>query len=434
MTTLIVGASQAGLQLAASLRELGDTSPIVMVGEEEAPPYQRPPLSKAYLTGHGKFAERALEHLEFRNEGWFTTNDVTLVLGERVVAIDRDGAGGTATTSTGRELRFDRLALTTGAVCRTLPIPGADLAGVFALRTERDSRELSAAIGFDGGPTRNVVVIGGGFIGLEVAASARAAGHTVTVLEAADRLVGRVVSPETSAFYLAAHRRRGTRVLLDAVVEAIEGGDGRVTGVRADGELIPADVVLIGVGVAPRVELAEALGLAVRVGIVVDERSWCSDGVTVAAGDCTVQPNPYPLNTHLQGAGGLVRVESVQNAVDQAKAAAATLLGREPGARPVPWFWSDQDDLKLQIAGLCQGYDQTVVRGDPDAEKFTVLYYLDGALIAADSVNAPLDHIAVKSALGRGAQLPPEVAADLSLPLKKLIVEPVAAPARGPLP
>ncbi|HET8957844.1 MAG TPA: FAD-dependent oxidoreductase [Microcella sp.] len=412
--TLIVGASQAGVQLAASLRELGDERPIVLVGDEPHAPYQRPPLSKAYLAG-----TITSDDLVFRTDAWFAEHDVDVVAGECVTSIERtEGeSGGVAVTSSGRRIPFARLALATGAAPRRLELPGTDLAGVHYLRTADDAAAIAEGLA----RASSLVVIGGGFIGLEVAAASRARGIAVTVLEAAPRLVGRVVSEQTSAFYLDAHRRRGIDVVLDARITALTGSDaGAVTGVRLDdGTVIDADVVLIGVGVVPRTELAEQLGLEVDGGIVVDSACRTSDPAVVACGDCAIMPNPYA-----RGSLPRVRLESVHNALEQAKVAAATLLGQSAEYRTTPWFWSDQADLKLQIAGLSTGYDETVLRGDPATEKFSVLYYRDGQLIAADCVNQPLDFMAVRAALGRGAEIPKSAAADTSVPLKKSVVEP----------
>ena len=423
-TTLIVGACQAGVQLASIMRELGDTEPIVLIGEENHRPYQRPPLSKGWIKG-----ELEPDDVILRTREWFADRDIQLVTGDRVVTIHRgaDGAG-TATTEGGRSIPFARLALTTGAAVRRLPLPGTDYRGVHYLRDADDAISLEDAMRDPA--TRRVVVIGGGFIGLETAAVARGLGKSVTVLEAAPRLVGRVVAEETSAFYLDAHRRRGTEVLLNARIarivgddSSVAGGKGAVTGVELeDGTLVPADLVVIGIGVIPRVELADQLGLDVDGGIVVDEACRTSDGRTVAAGDCAVMPNPYPL-----GVGGRIRLESVNNAFEQAKVAAATLLGQDAGYSGVPWFWSDQADIKLQIAGLSTGYDSVVVRGDPESEKFGVLYYRGGQLIAADCINHPAEFMAIRHALARGATIPPADAADTGIPLKKSIVEPAAA-------
>ncbi|GHH83775.1 ferredoxin [Streptomyces sulfonofaciens] len=413
--TLIVGASQAGLQLAVSLRELGDTGPVTLVGEERRPPYQRPPLSKEVLTGKAE-----LDSLAFRAPAFYAEAGITLICGERVTGVRLADSGppgsGTATTDSGRELPFDRLALTVGAGPRRLDVPGADLDGVCYLRDHEDAARLRARLA----DRPRVVVVGGGFIGLEAAAAARSLGAPVTVLEAADRLMSRAVAPVVSEFYRAAHGRRGTEVRLSAGVTGFDGANGRVTGVRlADGSRVAADLVLVGVGVLPRTELARQLGLLCEDGIVVDACARTSNPAVVAAGDCTVQPHPVTGR-------GRVRLESVHNAVAQAQAAAAALLGRRPAqaAGQVPWFWSFQGDLRLQIAGLSTGYDTCVVRGDREGERFSVLYYREGRLLAVDAVNRPADYMAVRTALGRRATIPADLAADADTPLKSLITAP----------
>jgi len=257
-----------------------------------------------------------------------------------------------------------------------------------------------------------VLVVGGGFIGLEAAAAATAQGKDVTVVEAADRLIGRVVAPVISDFYAAAHRRRGVRVLLGTGVSRFAGVNGTVTGARlSDGGFAAADLVVIGIGAEPRTELAEQLGLACAGGIVVDACARTSDPAIVAAGDCAVTPHPAAAD------GALVRFESYGHATDHAKVAAATLAGRPAPYDAVPWFWSDQGTLKLQIAGLAAGFDQTVLRGEPGQERFSVLYYADGRLLAVHAVNSPRDYLAVRRALAAGQEIPPELAADAGQPL-----------------
>jgi 3-phenylpropionate/trans-cinnamate dioxygenase ferredoxin reductase subunit len=404
--TLVVGASQAGLQLAVSLRELGDTAPITLVGAELHAPYQRPPLSKEFLTG-----DSGRDALAFRTPAFYADAGIDLVLGERVTNVTLPGVG-TATTVSGRELVYDRLALTVGARPRRLSVPGADLDGVSYLRDVDDAEQLQERLA----RASRVVVIGGGFIGLEAAAVARAQGKHVTVVEMADRLVARAVAPVMSEFYRQAHERRGTTVLLSAGVQALAGKAGRVTAVvLSDGRELAADLVVVGVGVVPRTELAEQLGLEVDGGIVVDARARTSEPSVVAAGDCTVLPHP------LTGVGR-VRLESVQSAVAQAQIAAATLLGQEVETRSVPWFWSYQGDLKLQIAGLSAGYDEHVVRGEPDSERFSVLYYRQGELLAVDAVNNPVDYMVGRKALTSGATIDAARAADPATPLKSLLV------------
>lgn len=407
--TLIVGASQAGLQLAVSLRDGGETGPITLIGEEPHAPYQRPPLSKAYLHGSTE-----LEQLWLRAPEVLEGSDISLITGERIESIELDDGGpsGSARTRSGRVLTFDRLALTVGARPRRIEAPGADLDGVTYLRTADDAtllRDLQS-------DAKSVVVIGGGFIGLEAAAVARAQGKSVTVVEAADRLIGRAVAPVVSDFYRTAHTKRGVDIRLDTRVTWLSGQDNRVQAVElSDGSWIPADLVIVGVGVLPRSQLARQLNLEFCGGIVVDTLARTSNPTVVAAGDCTVQPNPLTGD-------GQVRLESVQNAISQAKTAAATLLGRREPNDAVPWFWSDQYNLKLQIAGLSMGHDHYVVRGDIDGESFSVLYYRDGALLAVDAVNAPGDYMAVRKALTQGSTIPADAASDSSAPLKQMIV------------
>jgi len=418
-TILVVGAGQAGISLVTALRELGDDAPVVLVGEEPEPPYERPPLSKTYLRG-----EHDRDTLVFRPPSWFAEQGVELLTGRRVVDLSRHRAGepgGTATTDDGREIAWDRLALTTGATNRTLPVEGADLDRVLSLRDLADADALAPAVR----AARSVVVVGGGFIGLEVAASARALGAEVTVVEVADRLMARAVTPELSAFYLEAHARRGTRIHLASRATRIHGTSGRAEAVVLDdGTELEADLVVVGTGVEPRTDLARRLGLDVEPrGIVVDRFARASDGLTVAAGDCTVGPNPFS-----RGLAGPTRLESVPHATDQARAAAATLTGRLDAYDAVPWFWSDQADLRLQIAGLPQGADTTVVRGDVAAESFSLLTYRDGLLVAIEAVNASGDYLAVKRALEKGMTIPVEAAADATAPLKRAL-SPVPGPA-----
>ena len=407
--TLVIGASQAGVQLAVSLRDCGDDAPITLIGDEPHVPYQRPPLSKAYLQGTTDLAQMVL-----RAPDYLADRDITLITGDRVdrIIMAATGSGGEAVTTSGLRLAFDRLALTVGARPRLLTVPGSDVDGVRYLRTADDAttlRELQAE-------ATAVVVVGGGFIGLEAAAVARAQGKTVTVVEAGDRLIGRAVAPVVSEFYLAAHRRRGVDVRLGTQVVEVEQRDSRICAVTlSDGTRIPADLMIVGIGVEPCTELAEQLGLELSRGIVVDQLARTSLPGVVAAGDCTVQPHPL-------GGEGLVRLESVQNAVSQAKTAAATLAGRHQPNVAVPWFWSDQYDLKLQIAGLSRGYDDYVVRGDVSAETFSVLYYCNGELLGVDAVNAGADYMAVRKALTQGATIPAVAAADEATPLRECII------------
>jgi len=407
---LIVGASQAGVQLAVSLRDFGYDGAITLVGAEAHRPYQRPPLSKAVLSGVSDVGS-----LELRTPAFYAQKKITVLLSERVteIRLSRTGAAGSgvAVTDRGRALDFDRLALAVGARPRRLDVPGTDLDGVCYLRAIDDATRLRAHLA----SARDVVVIGGGFIGLEAAAVARSQGKNVAVVEAAERLISRSVAPEVSEFFRRAHLRRGTDIRLAATVERIDGDHGRVRSVRlTDGTVLPADLVIVGVGVVPRTELAEQLGLACNGGIVVDEFARTSEHSIVAAGDCTVMPNP-------QTGDGLVRLESMPNAVSQARVAAATLVGQPRPYTDVPWFWSDQYDLKLQIAGITTGYDQLVWRGDPETETFSVLYYCRGRLLGVNAVNNASDYLAVRKALATATPIHADRAA-AGVPLKDLLV------------
>ena len=403
---LIVGGGQAAMQLAISLRELGWQEAVTIAGDEPYAPYQRPPLSKAFLSGNA-----GATTLEFRSAEQYARDGITVLTRQRVTTVRAAAPGlpGVAVTESGARLEFGRLALATGARPRLLAVPGADLAGVCYLRDIGHAlglRERLAA-------AQRVLVVGGGFIGLEAVAAATAKGKAVTVVEAADRLIGRVVAPAISDFYAAAYRRRGVRVLLGTGVSRFEGADGTVTGARLpDGRFVPADLVIIGIGAEPRTELAEQLGLACAGGIVVDAFARTSDPAIVAAGDCAVTPHPAAAD------GSLVRFESWGHAIDHAKVAAATLAGMPASYDAVPWFWSDQGTLKLQIAGLSGGFDQAVLRGDPAAERFSVLYYRDGRMLAVHAVNSPRDYLAVRRALAAGQEIPPEAAADPDTPLR----------------
>jgi len=406
---LIVGGGQAAMHLASSLRELGWQAAVTIVSEEPRAPYQRPPLSKAFLSGNADPAT-----LEFRSAERYEHERITVLTGQRVTDVwsAAPGRPGVAVTEGGGRLQFGHLALTTGARPRRLAAPGSDLAGVCYLRDVAHALELRARLA----AAERVLVVGGGFIGLEAAAAATAQGKAVTVVEAADRLIGRVVAPVISEFYAAAHRRRGVRVLLGTAVSRFAGArpadtGGTVTGAHlSDGSFAAADLVVIGIGAEPRTELAEQLGLACAGGIVVDACARTSDPAIVAAGDCAVTPHPAAAD------GSLVRFESYGHATDHAKVAAATLAGVPARYDAVPWFWSDQGPLKLQIAGLAAGFDQTVLRGDPGQERFSVLYYRGGRLLAVHAVNSPRDYLAVRRALAAGQDIPPELAADAGQP------------------
>ncbi|MGM9471701.1 NAD(P)/FAD-dependent oxidoreductase [Pseudarthrobacter sp. YS3] len=415
---LIIGASQSGVQLAVSLRALGFDEHITLLGDEDHRPYQRPALSKEFLQGTVQS-----ESLIFRSNQYWAEHNVELVKGEYIVRIDKEADGsGVAHASSGREFPFKRLALTVGARARKLDIQGGDLDGVLYLRNADDALALKARVG----DATDVVVIGGGFIGLEAASSLQKMGKNVTVLEFGPRLVGRAVGEETAEYFLQAHRSRGLDIRLNtsaARFTADAAAGEKQTSVAAvelqDGTVLPAQIVLIGIGVIPNTQLAEQLGLAVDNGVVVDRFALASDGTTVAVGDVANMPNPVPGSEP----GERIRLESVNNAIEHAKVAAYSLTGRREEYAGIPWFWSNQADLKLQIAGLCNAFDQTVLRRDEERGKFSVLYYRQGRIIAADCVNAPLDFMAVKNALAKGQNIPADAAADPATQLKTITTD-----------
>lgn len=409
---LIIGSSQSGVALAGSLRALGWEGGIVLLGDEDHRPYQRPALSKEFLQDRID-----KEKLIFRAQEYWDEHRIEVVPGERIVSIEKgpDGSG-VAVARSGTRFPFDRLALAVGARARHLPVEGADLHGVLYLRNADDALELKSLMP----GAEKMVVIGGGFIGLEAAASARTMGKDTTVIDTGPRLVGRAVGETTSRHLLEAHRSQGTQVLLDAQVSRLLGEDGRVTGVELqDGTVVEADIVLVGIGVVPNVELAEAMGLEIGNGIVVDEYALASDGTTVAIGDCADMPNPVPGSPQ----GERLRLESVNNAVEHAKVAAYSVTGRQEEYRSIPWFWSNQGSLKLQMAGLSMGHDQEIVRLDGSDGRFCTLYYRQGRLIAADTVNSPVDFMAVKNALAADRTIPADRATDTSVRLKELIID-----------
>ncbi|QIB34953.1 NAD(P)/FAD-dependent oxidoreductase [Ancylobacter pratisalsi] len=399
---VIVGAGQGGFQLAASLREAGFDGPVTLLGDEPGLPYQRPPLSKAYLKG-----DAGIEQIELRPAAFYTQHRIILAHG-RASGIDR--ARRRLLLEGGASLPYEHLVLATGARNRPLPVPGHELGGLHALRTRADADALKSALA----GTRHVVVIGAGFIGLEFAAVARALGHGVTVLEAASRPLARAVSPDMSAFFVEAHAAMGTRLLLGTGVVGLAGAGGRVTGVEAtDGVVYPADVVVAGIGVTPNVELAAEAGLEIANGIVVDDHLATADPAISAIGDAVAYPSRF--------AGGRVRLESVQNAVDQARCLAARLVGRSAPFEAVPWFWSDQGDLKLQIVGLAGPTDSAVLRGDPASRRFSVFRFRDGVLTAIESVNRPADHMLGRRLLAGTPRITPAQAGDEGFELKSLL-------------
>ena len=398
---VIAGAGHAAGQLVTTLRQKGFDGSIVAVGDEAYPPYQRPPLSKKFLAG-----ELELERIYFKPAEFYESNNIELQLGVRATAIDREAQ--TVSCSNGAVLGYDDLVLATGTRVRRLPLPGAELAGVHYLRSIDDVLGIRA----DMEQHKRMVIIGAGYIGLEVAAVAVTRGLDVTVIEMEDRVLSRVVSPALSRFYQQEHEKHGVKFELGASASHFA-GDGRVTSVvLADGRTIPADLVIVGVGVVPNSELAESADLAVDNGIVVDDHCRTSDPHVYAIGDCTMHPNSL--------LGRSLRLESVHNALEQAKTAAANLLGEETAYSQVPWFWSDQYDLKLQIAGLSQGYDEAVTRGDPNSRSFACLYLRGGRLIAIDAVNSPRDFMQAKPLIAAGVSPNIEALKDTAVALKDI--------------
>lgn len=400
---VIVGAGQAGLQLAESLRAEGYGGRIALIGEEPAAPYHRPPLSKGMLCGG-----LDEEQLAIRGPEFFARKGIELIAGARVEAVDRDGR--LVRLADGRSVAYDGLAFATGSRPRPYPAPGAELEGVLALRSRDDARRIAAALDH----ARTVVVLGGGFIGLEVAAAARKRGATVTVLEKADRLMARIAAPLVSEFFADLHRGHGVAVELGTAVTGMVGRDGRVTAVRtADGREFPADLVVVGIGVIANDTLAAACGLDCDNGIIVDSCGRTADPAVVAAGDCTARRDATT--------GSLLRLESVQSAVELGKSAAAALMGRERPFIATPWFWSDQYDAKLQMVGLSTGHDHAVLRGSPAEGRFSAFYFRGGSLVAIDSVNQPQDHMLGRKLLDRKAPVTPDQAADTAFPLASLL-------------
>lgn len=367
---VIVGAGHAGTQAAVSLRQAGFRGRIRLFGAEPALPYQRPPLSKKYLLGEVSEARIAL-----RAPGWYADRGVALERGRRIVEIDLDRQ--LLTPDRGERVAWDRLLLATGSRLRRLEVPGGALAGVHYLRTLADADRLGAALR----EARRVVVVGGGYIGLEVAAAARGrAVAEVTVVERAPRLLPRVASAEFGRAVGRLHERRGVRVLVNAAVTAVRGAHGRVEGVvLADGRDVPADVVVIGVGVEAETALAQEAGLRVDDGIVVDEFCQTSHPLVYAAGDCTSHPNRFLRRR--------VRLESVPNATAQARTAAAAMLGTLVPYADAPWFWSEQYGAKLQIAGLLEGHEETLLRGDPATDSFALFHLRDGRLACVETLD-----------------------------------------------
>jgi len=395
---VIIGAGHAGGTAASLLRQYGHEGPIVLAGEEPTAPYQRPPLSKAWLKG-----EADLETLLLRPEVFYAEHDIELRTGLTATAIDP--AARTVTFSDGRVETYDALVLATGSTTRKLAIPGADRPDLLELRTLADAEKLKAALG----PGRRLAVVGGGYVGLEAAASARALGASVVVIERMDRVLARVASQTLSAFFTAHHRSHGVEVLTSAEVTGFEQGGVRL----ADGRLVAADAVLVGVGALACDSLARTAGLDCENGVVVDEAARTSDPAIWAVGDMTFRPVPVH-------GGRRHRLESVPNALEQAKQAAAAITGRPAPTPEVPWFWSDQYEIKLQIAGLPDGADRQVVRGDVEGGAFAVFHLSGDRIVCVEAVNAPAEFMAGRLMIGRGQSVDAARLADRSVSMKEV--------------
>ena len=397
---LIIGASHAAAQACVSLRQGGWTGEITVVGDEPNLPYHRPPLSKDFLSG-----QKDISDILIRPADAYKSADITMMLGTRIAAINPDEK--TAITESAETLSFSKLILTTGARIRRLPIPGQDLPHVYYLRDTQDVLAIKA----DVRAGKQAVIIGGGYIGLETAASLRKQGMEVTVLEAMDRILQRVTAPQLSAFYKRVHTEEGVKILENVGATEIVKTDDGLAVKTGDGQSLPADMVIIGIGVIPNTELASEAGLTVGNGIEVNEFCQTSHADIYAAGDVTWHHNPI-YDRH-------IRLESVPNATEQAKVCADHINGKPKPYNSLPWFWSDQFDLKLQIAGLSTDYDDIIIRGDIEGSRSFAAYYFKGdKLLAVDAVNAPRDFMMTRMALSKGKNLDKAVLRDPEAELK----------------
>jgi 3-phenylpropionate/trans-cinnamate dioxygenase ferredoxin reductase component len=401
---LIVGSGQAGVQTALSLRQGGFAGTIGITGAEEQLPYERPPLSKSFLRG-----EAEVDEFLFRSHDYWEKNGIELVLGRVVESVDP--AAHQVLTEEGHRVNYHHLVWAAGGRARTLSLPGADLDGVFSLRTYLDAARLREKLA----PAKRAVIIGGGYIGLEAAAAFAERGVEVTVIEVQERLLARVTCAEVSAFYAGLHRDHGTRILLSSGVEQILGSDGRVTGVElSDGTRLDADFVIVGVGLIPNVEPLSAAGIQTTNGVDVDADCRTSAPDVFAIGDCANLENPF-------AGGNRVRLESVPNAVEHAKTVANAILSAPATATAPPWFWSHQFDVKLQTVGLQGGHDERVLRGDPASGKFSVIYLRNSSVIALDCINSVADFAQGKQLVQKAITATPDELADPSVPLKNLL-------------
>lgn len=397
-SVVIVGGGQAGAQCALSLRQHGFTGTVCIIGDEPVVPYERPPLSKGFLKG-----DVALDRLFMRPAEVYAAQDITLRLGATVTAIDR--AARLVRLGQGEEIPYTKLVLATGGRVRTLAVPGADLAGIHYLRTLAHVQEYRDRLT----PGARVVMIGGGYIGLEAAAVATARGCKATVIETADRVLARVAAPEISRFYEQVHRAHGVEIYTGETVTGFAGGPGALQ-VKCGTARHDADLVIIGIGISPNVALAQAAGLPVEDGIVVDDCTRTADPDIYAIGDCSNHPSAVY--------GGRQRIESVPNALGQGKACAAAILGQPAPFTEVPWFWSDQYDLKLQMNGVPRAGDRVVIRGDMSSHKFSACYLRDGVLVACQAVNMAKDFIQSRKLIAARARPDPARLGDAAVALK----------------
>ena len=402
---IIVGGGHGGAQAAIALRQNGYAGPVTIIGRENEPPYERPPLSKEYMAGDKEF-----ERIYIRPRAFWEEKQVDLLLGRSVEAVDPFAK--TVTLDDGSIRAYDSLIWAAGGDPRRLPLPGGDLGGVHCVRNRADADAIMAELD----ATDQVVVIGGGYIGLEAAAVLTKLSKKVVLLEALPRMLARVAGPELSAFYEAEHRAHGVDLCTGVAVEALEGADGKVSGVRlGDGSFIPAQMVIVGIGIIPSVEPLLAAGAKGSNGVEVDDHCRTSLPDIYAIGDCAAHANGF-------ASGATIRLESVQNANDQATVAAKTICGADPQPyKATPWFWSNQYDLKLQTVGLSMGHDTAVLRGDPAARSFSVIYLKDGKVIALDCVNMVKDYVQGRKLVEAGAVLAADRLADASVPLKDLL-------------
>ena len=399
---VVVGAGHAAGQAVASMRQDKYEGEIVVIGDEAHVPYQRPPLSKQYLSD-----EHGIDRVYLRPAAFYAERNIRVLLGARATAIDR--ARRTVTTDTGETIEYTKLLLATGGRARKLSIPGSDLPGIYYLRTIADVDAIKKALV----PGAKVAIVGGGYIGLEVAAVTVKRGFDVTVVEMEERILKRVTTAAMSAFYEKLHTGRGVKIITSARVVGFDGTT-KLTGVKIDGApTLPADVAIVGVGIIPNVDLATAAGLECENGIKVDDHCRTSDPDIYAAGDCTNHPNAL--------LGRRLRLESVPNATDQARVAVTNMLGGDATYAAIPWFWSDQYELKLQMVGFSSDGDTAVVRGDPAKNQFATFYLKNGVLVAVDAVNSPKEFMACRQLVAKGARIDPKRLADPAVQMKDLL-------------